>query len=98
MTTLYATLPSSSESSTPVTVTVCGVLQFAAVNVSDVGETVPSVESLDERPTVTSAVGCAASVTVNVAVPPTSVVGPDDGVNVNPAVSSSVFVTDTSAP
>ncbi len=60
---------------TPVTVTVCAVFQLAAVKVSDAGRTVPSVASLDERPTVTSAVGCEFRTTVNVAVPPASVVG-----------------------
>ena len=38
--------PSSRLSLTPVTVTVCAVFQFAAVNVSDAGLTVPSVVSL----------------------------------------------------
>jgi len=41
---------------------------------------VPSVESLELRPTVTSAVGWVLSTTVNVAVPPASVVArPDVG-------------------
>ena len=34
----------------------------------------PSVVSLDDRPIITSAVGCELSTTVNVAVPPDSVV------------------------
>ena len=66
----YATAPSTRTSSTPVTVTVCGVFQFPLVNVTDDGLTVPSVMSFDESPTVTFAVGCDVSTTVNVAVPP----------------------------
>src|SRR4051812_37434813 len=69
-------LPSSRLSSTPVTVTVCGVLQLAEVKVNDAGETVPSVVSLELRPIVTLAVGFDVSTTVNVAVPPASVVLP----------------------
>ena len=38
--------PSTSVSSTPVTVTVCGVVPFVAVKVRLAGETVPSVVSL----------------------------------------------------
>ena len=65
----------------PVTVTVCGVLQIPApdgVNVTDVGLTVPSVTSLlDVSPIVTVATSAhCSSTTVNVAVPPASVVGP----------------------
>ena len=45
--------PSSRVSSTPVTVTVCGTFQFAAVKVSEAGATVPSVTSLELMPTVT---------------------------------------------
>ena len=51
-------LPSSRASLTPVTVTVCGTFQFAAVKVRLAGRTVPSVVSLELRPIVTSAVGC----------------------------------------
>ena len=77
--------PSSRLSSTPVTVTVCAVFQFAAVNVSDAGLTVPSVVSFELSPIVTSAVGCASSTTVKVAVPPASVVvSPLVGVTVMP--------------
>ena len=61
------------------------------------GLTVPSVVSFELTPIVTSAVGCEFSTTVNVAVPPASVVvRPDVGVTVMPAVSLSVLVTDTS--
>ena len=49
--------PSLNTSSTPVTVTVCAVFQFALVKVSEAGDIVPSDVSEDERPTVTSAVG-----------------------------------------
>ena len=80
------------------TVTVWLVFQFAVVNVSEAGETVPSVVSLDDNPRVTFAVGGAASRTVNVAVPPASVVTrPLVGAITKPAtLSSSRFVTDTS--
>ena len=55
----------------------------------------PSVVSFELSPTVTSAVGCASSTTVKVAVPPASVVvSPLVGVTVMPDVSLSVFVTD----
>ena len=85
-------------SSTPVTVTVCAVFQLAGVNVSDAGATVPSVRSQELSPTVTSAVGWVLSTTVNVAVPPASVVtSPATGFTVMPAVSLSVLVTATSA-
>ncbi len=57
----------------------------------------PSVVSLVDRPTVTSAVGCASRTTVKVAVPPASVVSPLIGETVMPEVSLSVFVTVTSA-
>ena len=54
------------------TVTVCGTFQFAAVNVTLAGETVPSVVSLDESGIVTSAVGCEVSTTVKVTDVPAS--------------------------
>ena len=82
----------------PVTVTVWGVLQFAAVKVKLVGAAVPSPGSLELSAIVTLAVGCVFSTTVNVAVPPASLVTrPEVGVTVIPAVSLSVFVTETSA-
>ena len=91
-------MPSSRTSSTPVTVTVCAMFQLAVVNVR-LGElTVPSVGSLELSPMVTSAVGWLVSTTVNVAVPPASVVvRPEVGVTVMPAASLSVLVTATSA-
>ena len=94
----YATSPSSSTSSPPVTVTVWGMFQLAAVKVSEATETAPSVGSELERLIVTSAVGCEVRTTVKVAAPPASVMAsPDVGVTVMPAVSSSAFVTLTSA-
>ena len=93
----YATLPSTMKSSTPVTVTVCALFQFADVNVTGDGATVPSAVFELLNPTVTLAVGCEVSTTVNVAVPPASVVvRPLVGLTVIPAASLSVFVTDTS--
>ena len=70
------------------TVTVCAVFQFAAVNVTDAGATVPSVVSSEESAIVTSAVGSVFSTTVKVAVPPDSVVSPLIAETVIPAVSS----------
>ena len=92
----YATAPST-KSSTPVTVTVCGVFQLPDVNVTLDGLTVPSAVFELLRPTVTFAVGCDVSTTVNVAVPPASVVvSPLVGVTVMPAASLSVLLTLTS--
>ena len=68
--------PSTVRSSTPVTVTVCGVSQFAGVNVSD-PDIVASPVSLDVNAITTSDVGCASSTTVNVSVPPASVTSTD---------------------
>ena len=90
--------PSSNKSLTPVTVTVCGVFQFAVVNVTLAGLTVPSDVSLELSPIVTFAVGCAVRTMVNVAVPPASVVvRPKVGLTVMPAVSLSMLITDTSS-
>ena len=80
------------------TVTAWDVLQFAAVKVTLAGETVPSLVSLELRPIVTSAVGWVFRTTVNVAVPPASVVvRPLVGLTVIPAVSLSMLLTGTSA-
>ena len=79
---LYAMSPSSRASSTPVTVTVCATFQFPLVKMRLAGLTVPSVGLLELRAIVTSAVGSVVSTTVNVAVPPASVV-------VRPAVAGS---------
>ena len=93
----YATLPSTTKSSTPVRVTVCALFQFADVNVTDDGATVPSAVFELLNPIVTFAVGWLVSTTVNVAVPPASVVvRPLVGLTVIPAASLSVLVTDTS--
>src|SRR6266536_3666515 len=79
-------VPSATPSSAPVTVTVFGVNASAAVNVSEAGETVPSVRSELLRPMVTSEVGAEVRATVKVAVPPVSeVTRPDVGVTVTPA-------------
>ena len=45
--------PSSTASSTPVTVTVCATFQLSVVNVTLAGATVPSVKSLLDNPIVT---------------------------------------------
>src|SRR5258706_9075336 len=84
-------------SSTPVTVTVCATFQFTLVNVTLDGATVPSVRSELVNPTVTFAVGWLVRTTVNVAVPPASVVvRPRDGIHVNPPHSPSAFVVHSS--
>src|SRR5437773_5829058 len=58
---------------------------FAGVNSSEAGETVPSAGVLLERPMVTFAAGTDLRATVNVAVPPASVVTrPETGVTVTP--------------
>jgi hypothetical protein len=59
-------------SSTPVTVTVCGVFQFAVVNVRVEGLTDVSVESFVATDNTTLLDGCALSTTVNVSVVPDS--------------------------
>src|SRR5258706_11622744 len=89
-------LPSTIGSSTPVTVTVCVTFQFAVVNVTLAGATVLSVSSDLVNPTVTFAVGWLVRTTVNVAVPPASVVvSPAIGFTVIPATSLSEIGTDT---
>ena len=92
-------MPSTVISSTPVTVTVCGVLQLRLVNVRKLGEAVPSVVSLDVMVVLTSAVGCEVRLTVYVAVVPDSARVPEMALTLNPAVSLSVMwaVTELSA-
>src|SRR5437867_1431670 len=91
-------LPSRSEERRVGKDSVCARFQFADVKVIEAGATVRSVRSLDDNPIVTFAVGWLVKTTVNVAVPPASVVvSPDVGVTVIPGTSVSVFVTDTSA-
>src|SRR5689334_22821718 len=89
--------PSSTKSSTPVTVKLCTTFQLAALNVSVEVDSVPSPSSLENRLIVTSAVGWLVSTTLYTADPPASVVVvPPTGVIVTPDVSSSVLVTATS--
>jgi len=57
----------------------------------------PSLVSLDVNPIVTSAVGWLFNLTVKLAWPPASVVTSPFGVIVNPAVSSSTLVSETSS-
>ena len=89
--------PSSILSSIPLTVTVCGVFQFAPVNCRGLDVTLPSASLLEVEVMVTVDVGSVLSLMVKVAVPPASVVLPDMEVKVKPASSLSVFVTDTLA-
>ena len=93
---LLVTDPSMILSSAPVTVTLCGVSQFAAVNVSEL-VTVASPVSADEIERTTSVVGCAFNTTVKRSVEPDSSTPVDPSVSaiVNPATSSSVVVTET---
>ena len=93
----YATAPSAIASSTPVTVTVRGTFQLAAVKVRLETLTMPSVTSFEATAMVTSAAGWLLRTTVKLAVPPASVVSrPATGVTVTPEASLSVFVTATS--
>src|SRR6186713_2797034 len=96
MVTDETTSPSSTASSTPVTVTVCAIFQVVAVKVSEAGDTVASAIFDDASGTVTSSVGCEVSTIVKVADGPAASVttsGPPE--TVIPAVSSSVVVTPT---
>ena len=83
-------------SSTPVTVTVWGVFQLVAVNVSIGNKIVPSDVSLEDKPTLTSDVGSVFSFTEKVAVAPSSEVFPEIAETVIPAVSLSAFCTEIS--
>ena len=73
--------------------TFCGAFQLSVVKVRLVLSTVPSLMSLLSKLTVTSAVGPAAKRTLNVAVPPASVVGPLIAETMYPAVSLSMLMT-----
>ena len=98
VTIVYGTVPSTTVSSAPVTVIVCGVCQLSAVNETFAGAGVPSSGFELESAIVTLAVGFASSTMVNVAVPPASVVvSPLVGVTVTPTLSLSVLVAATSA-
>ena len=89
-------VPSMMLSSTPVTVTVCGVSQSAAVKVTLAG-TVASPVSSDVIVRTTSEVGSASRTTVNISVLPDSSTSVDPSVSsiVNPATSSSRVSTET---
>ena len=99
MTIVYGWLPSATASSTPVTVTVWALFQFAVVKVRLAGLTVPSVVSLLESPIVTLAVGWVLQHHREAGRAPASVVTrPLTGFTVIPGEGSlSVFVTATSA-
>ena len=96
--TVQVTVPSSTSSSCPVTVTVCSVSQVPLVKVSDVEaagtplptETSPSLVSWLATVTITFAPGCVFSFTVKAAVPPASVAWPVTVPGVSP-YSSSAF-------
>ena len=96
MVTVEVCAPSIRSSFVPVTVMVCGVSQFAEVKVSEL-VTVVSPVSPEDMERTTSDVGCASRTMVKVSVVPDSStpVDPSVSVMVNPAVSSSVVVTET---
>ena len=89
-------VPSTRSSSTPVTVTVCGVSQLTGVKVTLAG-TVASPVSSDVIVRTTSEVGCASRTTVNISVLPDSSTSVAASVSsiVNPATSSSRVSTET---
>ena len=89
-------VPSTRSSSTPVTVTVCGVSQLTGVKVTLAG-TVASPVSSDVIVRTTSEVGWTSRTTVNMSVLPDSSTSVDPSVSsiVNPGVSSSVVSTET---
>src|SRR5687768_14427709 len=88
-----STSPSSIASSTPVTVTTCGVLQLCSSKETTRGPTVASLSSVLLSAIETVSVGCVLSTTVNIAVSPVSVVSkPAVGVTVTLASSSSALV------
>ncbi len=87
---MYCWLPSATKSSTPVTVTTCGAIQFSGVNSTCGGVTVPSASSLLESLIKTSAEGGELSTMPNVVIVPFSnVIRPVVGISVTPAVSLS---------
>lgn len=89
----YGWFPSRITSFTPVTTTVCAAFQSSGVKVRLLTPMLPSVKSLDERLTVTPAVGFESSTAVNVASVPDSVVGPLIGLSVIPTGLGSRKVT-----
>jgi hypothetical protein len=69
------------------------------VNVTDVGETIPSLVSEEVKSIETTAVGSVSSWIVNVtSEPPSVVTRPVEGSIVTPAVSSSVLLNSTESP
>ncbi|MEC8947700.1 MAG: hypothetical protein VX897_05200, partial [Actinomycetota bacterium] len=92
--TVEAWLPSSSGSSTPVTVTVWAVFQFDVVNVRVDGLTEASPESDLVTLTTTLEDGATLSTTVNVSVVPVSETDVKVLDRVMPGESSSVVVAD----
>ena len=82
---------------TPATVADCGIFQLAEVNVKLAGKTVPSEASPELKSIITFAAGSELRTIVNVAIVPLSVVFPLIAETVIPAISSSVFVTETSS-
>jgi len=87
--TVYPQSSSGMASSTPVMVTVCGVDHVAFVNVSELGDTVPSNVLDEEIGTMTLACGGQVRRTEKVAVPPASLVMRAAAVTKNPGTSSS---------
>ena len=90
-------VPSMMLSSTPVTVTVCGVFQLAFVKVRVLGESVASPVSLEDTEKTTFDAGWALRTMVKVSVVPVSatLVDPLVSAMVNPATSLSVVVAVT---
>src|SRR5438309_1179677 len=92
----YAIAPSWTWSSTPVTVTVCGAFQLAAVNRREEGRAGQSRALLEATGMTTSAVGWLFKTTENVARPAASLVTrPEVGVTGIPATSLSDFDSTT---
>ena len=87
--------PSTVVSSTPVTITSCGVFQFALVNVTWALSTVTSPVSGEAIDRTTSDVGCESNTTVIVAVVPASETVSVVLEIVKPGPSSSTVVTET---
>ena len=92
---LYVMSSSSIASSTPVTVTLCGVFQLAGVKTIEPALRVPSLVALLARFMVTVAVGWLVSATLKLSVLPDSLVtSPLLGVSTTAAVSLSSIVID----
>src|ERR1700744_4256461 len=78
---------------TPVSVTVCGTFQLPGVNVNTVGETVPSVGSVEAYVIVTLETGATERATLNWVAPPSGTKSVPPGVTVTPGTSFSKFNT-----